>query len=78
MGGHKFERSLAGYGDGVMQARTSWTSWCNVAECEEHPAMVILKDRILDVLKLETPVPLLHTEHLQVPQWPLASSLVRL
>lgn len=33
LGGHNFERSLAG--DGVTPVRTSSTSWCNVQSCLE-------------------------------------------
>jgi len=62
VGGHKFERSLAGYSDGVVQARTSSTSWCNVPTCEDDEVMVRVKNKIIDVLQ----VPLLNTEHLQV------------
>lgn len=68
VGGHTFERSLAGFGDGVLNARTSSTSWCNTFACENHPAMVNLKQRILDVLKLNSAQPLLNTEHLQAAQ----------
>ena len=37
VGGHKFERSLAGYSNGYAEARTSSTSWCNVPSCLEDP-----------------------------------------
>ena len=38
VGGHHFEQSLAGYGNGIVSSRTSSTSWCNVPKCE-HDAV---------------------------------------
>jgi len=62
VGGHKFERSLAGYSDGVVSARTSSTSWCNVPVCEDDPVMIELKAKIVELIE----VPMVNTEHLQV------------
>lgn len=62
VGGHNFERSLAGFADGTVSSRTSSTSWCNVPQCENDEVMVRLKDRITGALGC----PLLNTEHLQV------------
>lgn len=62
VGGHNFERSLAGDGDGLIPGRTSSTSWCNVPKCESDPVMVWLKKRITDLINC----PLRNTEHLQV------------
>ena len=62
VGGHKFERSLAGFSDGKVASRTSDTSWCNVPKCEHDPVMIELKRRITEALSC----PLRNTEHLQL------------
>lgn len=62
VGGHKFERSLAGSANGFVEARTSSTSWCNVKSCEHHPVMVWLKERITAAMDIS----MNNTEHLQV------------
>ena len=59
--GHKFERSMAGFKDGHVSARTSSTSWCNVPSCENDDIMMWLKRRITSMLD----VPMKNTEHLQ-------------
>jgi len=62
VGGHDFQRSLAGFSDGVVSSRTSSTSWCNVPTCERDEVMLRLKERITRALD----VPMLNTEHLQL------------
>jgi len=62
VGGHNFSRSLAGYGNGQVQARTSSTSWCNVPSCEDDAVMMRLKTKITSALSC----PMKNTEHLQV------------
>jgi len=62
VGGHNFTRSLAGYGDGQVQSRTSSTSWCNVPQCENDDVMLRLKEQITDALSC----PMKNTEHLQM------------
>ena len=67
VGGHHFEKSLAGYGNGVVSARTSSTSWCNVPKCEEDIVMRRLKAKIVGCLDAgRGPLPQTYTEHLQV------------
>ena len=67
VGGHHFEQSLAGYGNGVVSARTSSTSWCNVPVCEEDIVMRNLKAKIVGLLDSgRGALPQLNTEHLQV------------
>ena len=70
VGGHHFEQSLAGYGNGIVSSRTSSTSWCNVPKCEDDEVMVRLKDKIVALLGPEgAPLPLVNTEHLQVLEY---------
>ncbi|KAG8466433.1 hypothetical protein KFE25_002189 [Diacronema lutheri] len=59
IGGHDFQRSLAG--DGVTAVRTSSTSWCNVPVCEREPLIKEVKRRALEVLRM----PEGNSEHLQ-------------
>ncbi len=70
VGGHHFEQSLAGYGNGIVSSRTSSTSWCNVPKCEDDEVMVRLKNKIVALLGPEgAPLPLVNTEHLQVLEY---------
>ena len=62
VGGHDFQRSLAGFDDGHVPSRTSSTSWCNVPTCEDSAVMERFKERITSLLDC----PMLNTEHLQV------------
>ena len=62
VGGHDFQRSLAGFDDGHVPSRTSSTSWCNVPTCEDSAVMERFKNRITTILDC----PMLNTEHLQV------------
>ncbi|KAL1503099.1 hypothetical protein AB1Y20_011162 [Prymnesium parvum] len=62
VGGHSFERSLAGFGNGEVASRTSSTSWCNVPVCEKNETMLRLKARITDAVQ----TPWQNTEHLQL------------
>jgi hypothetical protein len=59
VGGHDFQRSLAG--DGVTPVRTSSTSWCNVPACEQTAIIKTVKVRALGLLRM----PEENSEHLQ-------------
>ncbi|KAJ1639639.1 hypothetical protein T492DRAFT_934806 [Pavlovales sp. CCMP2436] len=59
VGGHDFQRSLAG--DGVTPVRTSSTSWCNVPRCENEKIIKTVKQRALDIMR----IPEGNSEHLQ-------------
>ena len=63
VGGHNFSRSLAGFADGFVPARTSYTSWCNIPSCENDDVMLRLKAKIIGALGS---CPMKNTEHLQV------------
>lgn len=60
VGGHHFERSLAG--DGVTPVRTSQTSWCNMPVCEGDHRIQRIKDRVQNA----TGIPTTNSEHVQV------------
>jgi hypothetical protein len=57
-----FDRSRAGlHGEGLIEKRTSSTSWCNVKACEDNAVVRRVKARMLDILRMPEP----NAEHLQ-------------